>query len=126
MKYEIKEISLTSLLKVSFLVGVTVFTVLFLFFTLLIGRLMKFIGDSIGNTSSLEVFQNLNLPAMIFGSLFNGILFSILLVFFLAICVILYNFFSKQVGGIELRLNKKSVNMNLENDKIELEEDNNS
>jgi len=125
MKYEIKEISLTSVLKVSFLVSTSILSISFIFIMLLVGRMVKFFGETMGNTSNLDILTELNLPAIIFGAIFNGILFSFLLLIVISLSIIFYNFFAKYVGGIQLDLSENFDNKSLDKVNKKIKEEHN-
>lgn len=112
MQYEIKQISLTSVLKISFLVSLTVLSILLMFFTLIIARMANFINSTLGTTRELELLKdiNFNVSTIVFGSIFNGLFLSILIIFGLALIIIFYNLYAKYIGGIEINLTNNSDN----------------
>jgi len=109
MNYEIKYINLGSLLKVSFLVGLTVICIALFFMQLFILRIIGFLRNSMHTFAQfeLESFEGLEigLGGIIFSSIFNGILLTIIVVFFIILATWFYNIYSSHFGGIKIRLN---------------------
>lgn len=112
MEYEIKNISLTSVLKVSFLVSLTVLSILFFFIYLFVIWFVNLIGDAVGELpfSSFVEKTDFSLSGVILGSIFNGILLTVVILFILLMSVIFYNFYAKWVGGINLTIENKLDN----------------
>lgn len=115
MEYEIKQISLTSVLKVSFLVFLTVISISLMFATLLIARMADLLKN-IDTTGGMDLLENINFNffTIVFGSIFNGLFLTVGILFSISLFIIFYNLYAKYVGGIKLEL-KNSANNNLIN-----------
>jgi len=109
MKYEIKNISLSSVLKMSFLTLLTTGTIFFTFMTLIILRLVNSIGAEMEELSDLGVdtIAEMSLSSILMSSFLFGVLISIGIVFWISLIVIFYNFFAKLVGGMVMEIGKK-------------------
>ncbi|MCF7885446.1 MAG: DUF3566 domain-containing protein [Candidatus Marinimicrobia bacterium] len=114
MLYEIKQVSLTSILKVSFLVLLTVLSIGLMFFTLIIARMADFINTSLGEAGGVELLQNIdfNFTTIFFGSIFNGLFLTCVIVFILSLVIIFYNIYAKYIGGIKIEI-ERPINNNL-------------
>ncbi|HMA62693.1 MAG TPA: DUF3566 domain-containing protein [bacterium] len=106
MEYEIKNISLTSVLKVSFLVALTVSSIVIMFFTLIIARLANFINTTLETAGSMELIKNIDFDffTIVFGSIFNGLILTGLILFVIALAIIFYNLYARYVGGVKIEL----------------------
>ena len=115
MQYEIKQISLTSVLKISFLVFLTITSITLMFFTLLLARMADLI-QNIEGASGMQLLENIefNFFTIVFGSIFNGLFLTISILFTISIFIIFYNLFAKSIGGIKLEL-EQPLNHNLIN-----------
>ena len=102
MEFEIKSISLSSVLKISFLVALTVFTILCFFIYLFVFWFINLLGDTIQDIPLFNVPESFNfsLAGIIFGSILNGLLLSVIIVGVLLLIIIFYNMFSRWIGGI--------------------------
>ena len=109
MKYEIKNISLTSVLKMSFLTLLTTGTIFFTFMTLSILRLVNSIGAEFEEMSDfgIDAIAEMSLSNILLSSFIFGVLISIAIVFWISLIVIFYNFFAKLVGGIVMEFVEK-------------------
>lgn len=109
MKYEIKNISLSSVLKMSFLTLLTTGTIFFTFITLFILRLVNSIGAEMEELGELgiDTVAAMNLSSILLSSFIFGILISIGLVFWISLVVIFYNFFAKLLGGVVMEIGEK-------------------
>ncbi|MFP4548811.1 MAG: DUF3566 domain-containing protein [Fidelibacterota bacterium] len=109
MQYEIKNISLSSVLKTSFLTLMTTGTIFFTFTTLMVLRLLNSVTESMAGMGEVgvESFAEMSLGGILMSSFIFGIMLSVMLVFWIAILIIFYNFFAKYLGGIVLDLKEK-------------------
>jgi hypothetical protein len=109
MRYEIKTISLSSVLKMSFLTLLTTGTIFFTFTTLMVLRLANSVTRSMVEMGeiSVDTFAEMSLGGILSSSLILGVLLSVMLVFWISIIVIFYNFFAKVLGGIVVELDKQ-------------------
>ncbi len=108
MDYEIKYINLGPLLKISFLVILTVICISLFFMHLFILRIIDLFRESLHTFSQFD-FNTLSgmeigLGGIILSSIFNGVLLTILLVFLLILAGWFYNIYTHQFGGIQIRL----------------------
>lgn len=112
MEYEIKNISLTSVLKVSFLVSLTVLSILLFFIFLFVIWFVNIIGDAVGELPFSYFLEktDFSLGGVILGAIFNGILLTVVILFILLMSVIFYNLYAKWVGGINLTIENKLDN----------------
>ncbi len=110
MQYEIKNISLSSVLKMSFLTLMTTGTIFFTFSTLFILRMVNSVSESLEEVSELGIgtITNMSLGGIFATSFFMGIFISLLLVFWISLIIIFYNFFAKYLGGIVMEFKEKS------------------
>jgi len=106
MQYEIKNISLSSVLKTSFLTLMTTGTIFFTFTTLMVLRLANSLTESMAEMGEIGVdsFAEMSLGGILMSSFIFGILLSVMLVFWIAVIIIFYNFFAKYLGGIVINL----------------------
>ena len=109
MQYEIKNISLTSVLKMSFLTLMTTGTIFFTFSILMVLRMVNSVTASLEEMGEIGVdtFAEMSLGGIFASSIILGVLISLLLVFWISIIVIFYNFFAKYLGGIVMELKEK-------------------
>ena len=109
MKYEIKNISLSSVLKMSFLTLLTTGTILFTFMTLTVLRLVNSLSEGFEEMSELgiDAIAEMSLSSILMSSFLFGVLISIGIVFWISLIVIFYNFFAKLLGGIVMEIGEK-------------------
>lgn len=109
MDYEIKNISLSSVLKISFLVTLTVICILVFFLYLTIIWIISFFGESITDLPLFDVIEapTFNIAGVFFVSIINGLLLTGVILFIMLLTVIFYNIYAKLIGGIHLNLEEK-------------------
>ena len=109
MDYEIKNISLSSVLKISFLVTLTVICILVFFLYLTIIWIISFFGESITDLPLFDVIEapTFNIAGVFFASIINGLLLTAVILFIMLLTVIFYNIYAKLVGGIHLNVEEK-------------------
>ncbi|MBN2280745.1 MAG: DUF3566 domain-containing protein [Candidatus Marinimicrobia bacterium] len=110
MKVEIKNISISSVLKMSFLTLLTTGTIFFTFVTLMILKLVNNLGADWNEISDLGIatMTEMTLGSILMSSFLLGVLISVGLVFWISILVIAYNFFASLLGGIVFEIEDKS------------------
>ncbi len=106
MEYEIKSISPSSVLKISFVVILTVSCIFVFLLSLMAMSLVSSMGDALSGMPLLEGMGPLefNFGTILFSSVFNGILLALFIVFFLILAVIFYNIYVSHFGGIVIQL----------------------
>lgn len=106
MDYEVKNIGIASVLKISFLVLLTVCSIFSFFFYLVIRWAITVMGNAIDSfpiLGSLDV-ADLNLFTLLFASILNGLFITVILLIFILLVIIFYNLYARHVGGIQLTL----------------------
>ncbi len=125
MKYEIKHISLSSVLRMTMLISITVGTILLTFSNLILLRLFSGIGNIYDEMSGFDLpdISGFSFTGIILTSLLSGIILSVLLVLVVSLIIIFYNFFAGYIGGIEIYLENLNQSENIvdseQNDTIE-------
>lgn len=113
MDYEIKNISISSVLKVSSLVILTVaiiFVILmYLFILCIISRFGNAI-DEIPIFNQIDISQ-INLFIIIAASVINGLVITVFLVLVLLLVIIFYNLYAHFLGGIRVTLSENKNNV---------------
>ncbi len=115
MDYEIKNISLSSVLKISFLVSLTVICILVFFLYLTIVWIISIFGESITNLPLFDIIEapTFNIFGVFFTSIINGLLLTGVILFIVLLFVIFYNIYAKLVGGIHLDIEEKKTEIDL-------------
>jgi len=115
MDYEIKNISLSSVLKISFLVSLTVICIIAFFLYLTIIWVISLFGESITDLPLFDVIEapTFNIFGVFFTSIINGLLLTGVLLFIVLLVAIFYNIYAKLVGGIHLDIKEKKTETDL-------------
>ncbi len=110
MEYKIKNICLASLLKISFLIGLVVGSIIFFFTLLLISWIISAMGSAIDTMPFGELVgqTNFSLLGILVLSLFEGLIFSIFITFLISLIVIFYNIFAKSFGGVVIDIEENN------------------
>jgi len=106
MDYEVKNIGIASVLKISFLVLLTVCSIFSFLFYLVIRWAITIMGNAMNSFpifGSLDV-ADLNLITLLFASILNGLFITVILLIFILLVIIFYNLYARHVGGIQLTL----------------------
>jgi len=106
MDYEVKNIGIASVLKISFLVLLTVCSIFSFFFYLLIRWVVAILGNAMDSFPILGSFDvtDLNLITILFASVLNGLFITVILLIFILLAIIFYNLYARHIGGIQLTL----------------------
>ncbi|PIS27977.1 MAG: hypothetical protein COT43_07720 [Candidatus Marinimicrobia bacterium CG08_land_8_20_14_0_20_45_22] len=106
MDYEVKNIGITSVLKITFLTLFTVLSVFSFLFYLIIRWAITTLGNAVEPfplLGSLDM-TDLNLMTLLFASILNGLFITIILLIFILLAIIFYNLYARHVGGIQMTL----------------------